>query len=138
MDTSNNSNIRSLLDKPGRGKPSSPNGAAEEDSESDYSAYAHGRISRLPQLTLIFRLADGSAQAFAYAYFYAAEAVDPAHGFTLDFSQNKVKLQGRNLETLFRLICQHRASEVREADRSQSFEVAEDAPVVERIEFLAT
>jgi hypothetical protein len=126
--------IRQLLDKPVRTASAPTPSNAETESESEYSAFAHGRISRLPQMTLILRLADGSARAFAYSYFYGAEAVEPDHGFTLDFSQHRVKIAGRNLEPLFHLLCQHRVAEIREAERSQSFEVASDAPLVERIE----
>ena len=135
MDT-NNQSIRSLLDKSGRGKSPAANDSLDSESDAEYSAYAHGRISRLPQQSVIFRFADGSVRAFAYAYFYGVEGDDPTTGFTIDFSQHKVKVQGKNLETLFRLICQHRVAEVREAGRAISFEVTADLPFVIRIEIL--
>lgn len=124
--------VRSLLEKSGRA--AAPANASDGDIEAEYSAYAQGRISRHSQSTLMFRMADGSVRAFAYSYFYGAESVDPAEGFTLDFSQNKVTIRGRNLETLLRLICQHRVAEVREAGRSQGLAAEADAAIVERIE----
>jgi hypothetical protein len=133
MDTNNHS-IRNLLDKSGRGKPPVASDEVDPDSDAEYSAYAHGRISRLPQQSVIFRFADGSVRAFAYAYFYGVEGDDPTTGFTIDFSQHKVKVQGKNLETLFRLICQHRVAEVREAGRSRTFDGPDDIPLVSKIQ----
>jgi len=131
--------LRTLLDKPGRANALPPTAnAAPADGEDDYTAFAHGRISSRPQLTLAFRLADGTAKAFAYGWFYGVEATDPDRCFTLDFTHNKIKVEGRNLENLFRLICQHRVAEVRQADRSQSFQVAADAPIVQTVEIQAT
>lgn len=127
--------VRSLLEKAGRSSPAAtPSSApAADDSESDYSAYAQGRISRHTQLSLMFRHADGSVRVFAYAYLCGAESTDPAVGFALDFSRHKVNIAGRNLETLLRLICQHRVAEIREAERSQAFAAPADAPIVESI-----
>jgi hypothetical protein len=130
--------LRSLLDKPGRANAPPPTNVVPIESDDDYTAYAHGRISRHPQLTLAFRLADGTARGFAYSWFYGVEATEPDRCFTLDFTHHKVKVEGRNLENLFRLICQHRVAEVRQADRSQSFQVAADAPIVQSVEIQAT
>ena len=125
--------LRALLEKPHR--PSAPT-ASEPENESDYTAYAHGRISRHTQQMLAFRFADGTTRGFAYAYLYCLDSPDINRGFTLDFTHHKVKVEGRNLETLARLIGQHRVAEVREAERSRSFENAASEPVVERITVL--
>lgn len=125
--------IRSILEKPVR--PSAPiERPAESETDSDYSAYAQGRISRHPQLMLILRQANGSARAFAYSYLYGAESENPALGFTLDFTQHQVKVRGRNLQILFRYICQHRVAEIRVANHAQCFEIGSEEPLVERIE----
>lgn len=129
-----NPSVRNLLEKAGRVQASTPPPKTTDETEGDYSAYAHGRISRHTQLTLMFRFADGSVRAFAYAYLCGAESPDPNIGFVLDFSQHKVGVTGRNLEKLLRLICQHRVAEIREADRSESFSLSEDVPIVESID----
>lgn len=135
--TTDSSAIRSILEKPTRliAPSDSP---ADIEPESDYQAYAQGRVSRRPQLTLSVRQPDGSARVFAYSYLYAIESSEPGAGFTLDFSQHKVKIEGRNLQILFRYLCQHRVAEIRVASRTQCFEISDEEPVVDRVEVSAT
>lgn len=131
--TTDSSAIRSILEKPARIVPS-VDSQVESESDSDYQAYAQGRVSRRPQLTLVIRQPDGSARAFAYSYLYGIESSEPGTEFTLDFSQNKVKIEGRNLQILFRYLCQHRVAEIRVASRTQCFEISDDEPVVLRVQ----
>lgn len=136
MDTDSRT-LRSLLEKPSRAQVDA--GIHNDtEQEADYSAYAQGRISRHPQLTLVVRQADGSARAFSYAYFYGAETEDPALGFTLQFAQHQVRTQGRNLQILFRLICQHRVAEIRVASLGQVFGMEAEDPLVEKVEIKKT
>lgn len=131
--TDNHTNVRSLLEKAGRHAPAMKEGG-EPDVNADYSAYAHGRISRHTQAMLIFRRADGSAKAFAYACLLSVSGDDTTAEFRMDFSQHKVSVRGRNLETLFHLICQHKVAEIREAERHQGLAAAPEAAVVESIQ----
>lgn len=131
--TTDSSTIRSILERPSKLVPPSDS-PSDSEPETDYQAYAQGRVSRRPQLTLIIRQPDGSARAFAYSYLYSIESSEPGSGFTLDFSQHKVKVEGRNLQILFRYLCQHRVAEIRVASRTQCFEIGDEEPVVERVE----
>jgi hypothetical protein len=124
--------VRSLLEKAGRG--SAPQAPAAESQESEYTAFAHGRISRHPQLMLMLRHAGGAVTMISYSCLIGGESSDPAAGFTLDCGQQRVKITGKHLEQLLQLICQHRVAEVREASRTESFSVSDDAPLVETIE----
>lgn len=129
------SSIRNILDRPARG-PAATTGVAELDAEHEYTAYAQGRVSRHSQLSLTFRCADGAVRAYSYAHFYSADSADPSTGFTVDFTHHKVRVTGRNLEMLLRLVCQYRVAEIREVDRAGRLSLVPDAPVVERLEFL--
>lgn len=106
----------------------------EPDTNDEYTAYANGRVGRMAQPSLILRFADGSSRAFAYSYFYGAESDDPAMGFTIDFTQHKVRITGRQLQMLYRFVCSHKVAEISEIGRSQMFALSEDAPVVEKID----
>lgn len=133
--STDNQTIRSILGKPARAAPVPE--TSQTEREGDYTAYAQGRISRHSQLTLVLRQADGSARAFAYSYLYGIESENPALGFTIDFTQHRVKVQGSNLQILFRLVCQHRVAEIRVAQRSQILELDPQEPVVEQVEVSA-
>lgn len=124
-------NIRGLLDRPARPAATPP---LAEAGEEEYSAYAHGRISRHIQLTLMCWHADGSCHAFAYSYFCGATCSDSKEGFVLNFTHQMVKVTGRNLDSLLRLICQHRVAEIRTLSRSEGLAVEADAPIIENIE----
>ena len=95
------------------------------------------RVGINPQLSVIFRKADGSATGFAYSHLYSVDTSNEAEGFVAEFTQTKVTVKGRNLGPLFGFICQHRAAEVTEAERHQVFEQGSEEPVVEKIEFTA-
>lgn len=127
--------IRTILDRPNK----HATGLSEDsEGESEYTAYAQGRVSRSSQLSVIFRMADGSARALAYSHLYSVESSQMALGFTMDFGQCKVRVTGRNLEMLFRLTCQYRVAEIREIDRASGLSLMPDAPVVQRIEILSS
>lgn len=137
MDGNGNRNgIISMLEKQGRAIHSAKaSGSPDAEDENEYTAFANGRVGTRPQLSVIFRKADGSAKAFAYTHLYSIETDNPDTGFVAEFTQTKVKINGRNLEPLFRFFCQHRALEVIEAERNQVFELAAADPVIENIEF---
>ena len=106
--------VRALLEKNGRQTHSVKEGG-EPDVDADYSAYAHGRISRHTQAMLIFRRADGSAKAFAYACLLSVAGDDTTAEFRIEFSQHKV-------------------AEIREAERHQGLAAAPESAVVESIQ----
>jgi hypothetical protein len=128
--------IRALLEKQGRANGTPPLGAPAQEREAEYQPFANGRIGNQPQLTLVFRKKDGSVHGFSYSYFYSIESDNPDAGFTVDFSNAKVEVTGHNLEHLFRLVCQHRAAEIIEANRNHLLQKLDTEPAVERISLI--
>jgi hypothetical protein len=129
---SEDKSVRMLLQKAARPAAQLPSPTTQQ--EEDYTAFAHGRISQHPQLMVVFRRADGSVTALSYASLLGVESSNPAIGFMLEFGQQRVRIVGKQLDQLLRLICQHRVAEIREASRSETFASAEDAPLVETID----
>ena len=70
--------------------------------------------------------------------FYSIEADKPAESFSMEFSQVRAIITGRNLEVLFRLVCNHRVAEITEADHAEEFARGDNEPVVQRIDFKST
>lgn len=126
--------VRMLLEKTTRSATSVPQTSVPEKSEGEYTAYGHGRISNRTQLMLLFRLSGGAVLALPYACLMGVEASDPSCGFSLDFGRQRVRIAGRQLEDLLRLVCQHRVAEIREASRADVFGLTNDSPIVEAIE----
>lgn len=126
--------VRMLLEKTTRAAVPGPQTPVHEKPEGEYTAYGHGRISNRTQLMLLFRLSGKSVLALPYACLMGVEASDPSSGFTLDFGRQRIRIAGKQLEDLLRLVCQHRVAEIREVNRSEMFTVADDSPVVETIE----
>jgi hypothetical protein len=130
----NTTSIRALLEKPSRSNASPLTAvSAHVDRNNEYEPFANGRIGNHPQLTLVFRKQDGSVRGFSYSYFYSIESNNPTEGFVIDFSHIQVEVQGRHLEHLFRLVCDHRAADIVEARHDQVFARPELEPVVEEI-----
>jgi len=132
----NTTSIRDLLEKQGRriGSTVTPLAPAAEP-KAEYEPFASGRIGNKPQLTLVFRKANGTVRGFSYSFFYSVESDDPADGFTIDFTHDKLEVVGRNLKRLFHLVCEHRAAEIVEAGRNELLQTPENDPVVEQIDF---
>lgn len=132
-------NIRAILDRP-RQVPIAASAAApmaepEIETADTYQPFARGLIGNRAQLVLRFRKANGHVRGISYSYFYAIGSDDPSGGFVIDFSHAKVEVTGKNLEHLFRLVCEHRVLEIVESARHQSLARPSDEPIVERIEF---
>ena len=129
--------LRALLEKPRpqlRAEPATASPAEPDAEPADvYTPFASGRIGNRPQLVLLFRQASGAVRGFSYSYFYCVESDNPAQGFAIDFAHVKVTVVGRNLDLLFRYVCQHRAAEIVEVARNQNLELGASEPVIERI-----
>jgi hypothetical protein len=108
---------------------------AQESEVTEERSFANGRVGNRAQVTLVFRKKNGSVRGFSYVHFFSIESDKPAEGFSIEFSQFRVTVSGRNLEPLFRLVCAHRVAEIGEVDSSEFFARAEKEPLVERIDF---
>ena len=65
-----------------------------------------------------FRKCDGSVEVFPYSMLSRIHSSNPDQHFRMTFSVNEVSIEGVNLKQLFHYICQHRATEVVEANRA--------------------
>lgn len=99
----------------------------------EYTAFARGRIGRRPQMMLAFRKCSGETLAVAYSLLTRIRSDDPDRGFAMTFGETEVKIEGEKLTQLFHYVCEHRALEIVEADRTIIM-AAEVAPVVSKIQ----
>ncbi|MEZ6129187.1 MAG: hypothetical protein R3C59_10935 [Planctomycetaceae bacterium] len=100
--------------------------------DEDDVAFAHGRIGPRPRMMLAFRRCNGEVEVFPYSMLSRIHSEDTDTGFTLTFGPRIVQVTGRNLTQLFRYICEHRAAEINEADRTTAL-TTQSAAVVTQI-----
>jgi hypothetical protein len=94
-------------------------------------------------LMVEFHFKDGRILALAYAWLERVE-FDPATGITLRFTNQTVRLVGRNLNAEIRPnvrlldgLLRHRVPWVRETDQGRAMAADRNAPVIERIEVVS-
>lgn len=98
--------------------------------EPEYTACSFGRVGLKPQVSVTFRKADGTGVNLSYSHYYAVTDENPNIGFVVEFTRHTVSVEGRNLERLYRLICDHKAREVCEIDPILANTMPSDDPVV--------
>ena len=98
-------------------------------TNDDYTPFALGRVSSRPQMMLVLKKCTGEVTAYAYSLLTKVHAIDPSKGFTLTFGDAKIQIDGNNLSQLFSYVCQHRAVEIIEADRSTLFQLKNETLV---------
>lgn len=144
---SSSPNLRSILGGAARVAPVRPSDAREsslrvtrdsssasdEVEEDEYVAFGNGRVGNRPQLTIVFRKASGEVFAFPYLSLSMIRSLDPDRGFKAEFSGVEVTVIGENLGKLFRHVCDHKAVELVEADRSQQFNATNECPIITEI-----
>lgn len=89
-----------------------------EATEQDYSAFARGRVGRRPQMMLAFQKCTGEVEVFAYSTLRRIQSRDPDRGFAINFGDVELTIEGQNLMQLFHYVCEHRAVEIVEAERT--------------------
>jgi hypothetical protein len=118
------------------------NGAAEpHEGAEEFAAFGWLRGPAARVLMVEFRKKDGTVRALAYAYLFEA-LYDPSEGITLNFTGQKVRIVGRNLDAearptvrLFRGLLRHRVIYVKEADQFDELAASDKETIVERIEW---
>ena len=141
------SSIRALIDHDADGvsEESPAAGAAAQDDliplplpSADYQAYA--RATNKPALTLHFLLADATREGFSSVdlrrvRFLAADKPGGGPRVVLRFVEavvTEVTIEGRNLDTLYDYIGQHRVTWIRELPPRRDF-VEAKATVITRV-----
>jgi hypothetical protein len=84
----------------------------------EYTAFARGRVGTRPQMMICFRKCSGEVTVFAYSLLTRIHSENPDRGFSMNFSDTKVTLEGENLTPLFHYLREHRAAEIVEAERT--------------------
>jgi len=87
-------------------------------SGEEYTAFARGRVGTRPQMMVCFRKCTGEVNVFAYSLLTRIHSENPARGFSMNFGDTKVTLEGQNLTPLFHYMREHRAVEIVEAERT--------------------
>jgi hypothetical protein len=107
--------------------------AHPRDEAEEYQAFSFGRIGIRPQMTLLVRKCTGEVEGFPYADYGGVSATNEDDAFSVKFGQRLVRIEGRQLQQLFRYVCNYRAAEITEVDARTSMHVAEDKAVVWRV-----
>lgn len=87
-------------------------------ADDDYVAFAHGRVGLRPRMMLAFRKCSGEVDVFPYSLLSGIHSDDIDTCFTLTFGPRIVRIEGHKLTQLFRYVCEHRAVEIVECDRT--------------------
>lgn len=103
---------------------------ATGDEADEYQALSFGRVGIRPQVTVLFRKANGEVEGFPYADFRGISSLNEESGFTVRFDARTVKIEGQHLGKLFQYICNHRAAEILEADPATAMNSPDGKPVV--------
>lgn len=110
----------------------------EEPVEGDDKAVSIGRIGGRPQLSIRFKLMDGTGCRFSYSHFYRVIEEEPGAVLVVEFSEHLVRIEGAELGMLEQWIGDHKARVVEEQPekaRGAGFGKAE--PAVFHIEITA-
>lgn len=89
---------------------------------------SYGRVGQRPRMMLAFRKCSGEVEVFPYSLLSRIHSDDIDTGFTLTFGPKTIIVAGRKLTQLFRYVCEHRAAEITEADRTTA--LISDATIV--------
>ncbi|MCA9038409.1 MAG: hypothetical protein KDA91_24960, partial [Planctomycetaceae bacterium] len=98
-------------------------------ADDDYVAFGHGRVGLRPRMMLGFRKCNGQVDVFPYSLLTAIHSDDVDTGFTLTFGPRIVRVEGHKLTQLFRYVCEHRAVEIAESDRTTVMQTDDNAIV---------
>jgi hypothetical protein len=117
------------------------NGVVSMDGDGVEDLIAFGWLRGVQEraIMLEIRHKDGRITAKGYSWLQSAD-FDPSTGITLNFSGEKITIEGRNLNAearpnirLFAGILRHRVPWIQEADGAAVIEAATDAVVIEKI-----
>ncbi|APZ94534.1 hypothetical protein [Fuerstiella marisgermanici] len=91
-------------------------------ADDDYVAFGHGRVGLRPRMMLTFRKCSGEVEVLPYSMLMRICSDDTDKGFTLHFGSQTVIVEGQGLTQLFRYLCEHRAVEIVESDRTAALD----------------
>ena len=91
-------------------------------ADDDYVAFARGRVGLRPHMMLTFRKCSGEVEALPYSMLIRICSNDADKGFTLHFGSQTVIVEGHGLTQLFRYLCEYRAVETVESDRTAALD----------------
>ena len=113
-----------------------------DEPPEDLGAFGWLRGSKERAYMLEIRRKDGNIKALGYAWLESCD-FDPSDGIILRFTGQAVRLVGRNLNRemrphlkLFEGLVRHRIPWIQEADEPTVMTAAQQATLIERVEFL--
>jgi hypothetical protein len=106
---------------------------ADEIEEEEAEACSTRSGDRLHKMMLIVRFKDGKAKAFPYSFLVGID-FNPSKEIVMDFTRAEVRIEGRNLGTLFSWLAAHWVAIVQEPDDLHAEATGEkEKPIVTRI-----
>lgn len=111
----------------------------ESRGEELFESLSCGRIGNKPQMMLSLEKANGETLTLAYSHLYSIRSNNPNAGFVLNFSEDQVEIQGRNLGRVWEMIGTQRLRVLREPIGGVERDIGPNSatPVVTRIEYRA-
>jgi len=91
-------------------------------ADDDYVTFGHGRVGLRPRMMLTFRKCSGEVEVLPYSMLMRISSNDADKGCSLNFGSQTVIVEGHGLTQLFRYLCEHRAVEIVESDRTAALD----------------
>jgi hypothetical protein len=106
----------------------------EIDEDNDYQACSYGRVGTRAAEMICFIKSDGYHFALPYMELRSVMTANPADGFEMEFSTQRIIIEGRNLEVPFRYVRENRLVEIVEAVRTHVLCLSDNESVVTRLD----
>lgn len=107
----------------------------KQEPGEDYliDCYSVISVDRQQKLMLELRFITGDARALAYCYLVGL-SWNPSKGISMDFTDSRVEISGRNLRPVFTALCAHRIAAICEVDELHAKAAHQETkPVVTKI-----
>ncbi len=92
--------------------------SSQHDEDPEYQAFSYGRVGTRAVAMLCCIKSDGYHLALPYMELRSVMSANPTDGFEMEFSTQRIIIEGRNLTVPFRYIRENRLSEIVEASRA--------------------
>lgn len=125
-----------LADRPQPKVRTTSTSSVLQPMDDDLNSLGACRFANRPQMMLGFRTCSGVVEVCPYAMLARIRSENPDRNFELQFTAATISVSGVNLLRLFHYVCEHRAMEIAESQRSEVLEADDtQAVIVDRIEF---
>jgi hypothetical protein len=91
---------------------------SQVDEDTEYQAFSYGRVGTRAAAMICFIKSDGFHLALPYMELRSVTTANPADGFEMEFSTQRIIVEGRSLVVPFRYVRENRLVEIVEASRA--------------------